>query len=136
LIIYNGVSVMFQQDFSTPDCILSCDSTLVGCGGLCDDLYFHKIFPKFTNSRPGRTHVLTKCNFPSKDCNSFKVHLLLINQSSTKDDISSSLSLVIERVQLTVSIFVISVMVCRLLTILMTLRVVMLQIKRLRNMTL
>jgi hypothetical protein len=47
--------------------------------------------------------VLTKCNFPSKDCNSFKVHLLLINQSSTKDDISSSLSLVIERVQLTVS---------------------------------
>jgi hypothetical protein len=34
LIIYNGVSVMFLQDFSTPDCILSCDSTLAGCGGL------------------------------------------------------------------------------------------------------
>ena len=28
LFIYNGVSVMFLHDFSTPDCILSCDSTL------------------------------------------------------------------------------------------------------------
>ena len=51
LIIYNGVSMMFLQDFSTPDCILSCDSTLVGCGGLCGDLYFHKIFPKFIQKK-------------------------------------------------------------------------------------
>ena len=57
LIIYNGVSMMFLQDFSTPDCILSCDSTLVGCGGLCDDLYFHKIFPRFIQKK--KLHINT-----------------------------------------------------------------------------
>jgi hypothetical protein len=51
LIIYNGVSMMFLQDFSTPDCILSCDSTLVGCGRLCGDLYFHKIFPRLIQKK-------------------------------------------------------------------------------------
>jgi hypothetical protein len=51
LIIYNGASMMFLQDFSTPDCILSCDSTLVGCGGLCGNLYFHKIFPRFIQKK-------------------------------------------------------------------------------------
>ena len=51
LIIDNGVSMMFLQDFSTPDCILFCDSTLVGCGGLCGDLYFHKIFPRFIQKK-------------------------------------------------------------------------------------
>jgi hypothetical protein len=55
LIIYNGVSMMFLQDISTPDCILSYDSTLVGCAGLCGDLYFHKIFPRFIQKK--RLHI-------------------------------------------------------------------------------
>ena len=58
LIIYNGVSMMFLQNFSTPDCILSCDSTLVGCGGLCGDLYFHKIFPRFIQKKQLHINVL------------------------------------------------------------------------------
>jgi hypothetical protein len=58
MIIYNGVSMMFLQDFSTPDCILSCDSTLVGCGGLCGDLYFHKIFPRFIQKKQLHINVL------------------------------------------------------------------------------
>ncbi|CAC5384078.1 unnamed protein product [Mytilus coruscus] len=45
--IYNGVSMMFLIDWSSPDCVLSCDSTLVGCGGICNGRYFHTVFPAF-----------------------------------------------------------------------------------------
>ncbi|XP_071176474.1 uncharacterized protein [Mytilus edulis] len=45
--IYNGVSMMFLIDWSSPDCVLSCDSTLIGCGGICNGRYFHTVFPTF-----------------------------------------------------------------------------------------
>ncbi|CAG2198093.1 unnamed protein product [Mytilus edulis] len=45
--IYNGVSMMFLIDWSSPDCVLSCDSTLIVCGGICNGRYFHTVFPTF-----------------------------------------------------------------------------------------
>ncbi|CAC5401601.1 unnamed protein product [Mytilus coruscus] len=39
--------MMFLIDWSSPDCVLSCDSTLVGCGGICNGRYFHTVFPAF-----------------------------------------------------------------------------------------
>ena len=42
LIIYNGVSMMFLKDFSTPDCILSCLLDVADCVAIC---IFTKSFP-------------------------------------------------------------------------------------------
>ncbi|CAC5377988.1 unnamed protein product [Mytilus coruscus] len=39
--------MMFLIDWSSPDCVLFCDSTLVGCGGICNGRYFHTVFPAF-----------------------------------------------------------------------------------------
>ena len=47
--------MMFLQDWSSPDCVLSCDSTLVGCGGICGNVYFHTVFPAFIRHK--RLHI-------------------------------------------------------------------------------
>lgn len=42
---FNGTAKMFLDDFSQPDVVTSCDACLTGCGGVCDRLFFHAVFP-------------------------------------------------------------------------------------------
>lgn len=44
---YNGVSMMFIENWSQPDEILATDSCLNGCGGVLGSEYFHSKFPSF-----------------------------------------------------------------------------------------
>jgi hypothetical protein len=48
--IYNGVSMMSWEDWSSPDMVVASDSCLVGCGGFCQGKYFHACFPEFVQS--------------------------------------------------------------------------------------
>lgn len=43
--LYNGVSMMFLEDWSKPDEFVACDACLQGCGGLSTEEYFHTTFP-------------------------------------------------------------------------------------------
>lgn len=45
--LYNGVSMMDMENWSKPDEILACDSSLYGCGGWLNGKYFHSDFPVF-----------------------------------------------------------------------------------------
>jgi hypothetical protein len=45
--LYNGVSIMLSEEFSSPDEILSVDACLLRCGGWMNDRYFHSSFPNF-----------------------------------------------------------------------------------------
>jgi hypothetical protein len=45
--LYNGVSIMLSEEFSSPDEILSVDACLLGCGGWMNGRYFHSSFPNF-----------------------------------------------------------------------------------------
>ena len=42
----NGVSIIPSAVYSPPDHVLSTDACLTGCGALCDDYYFHSVFPE------------------------------------------------------------------------------------------
>lgn len=42
---YNGVSIMFLENWSIPDEFLSCDSCLDGFGAICGKQFFHSKFP-------------------------------------------------------------------------------------------
>ena len=38
---------MLLEEWSETDEVLSCDATLVGCGGICGEEYFHADFPQY-----------------------------------------------------------------------------------------
>ena len=44
--LYNGISMMEYENWSTPDSIFSSDSCLSGCGGFWNGCYFHATFPE------------------------------------------------------------------------------------------
>ena len=43
---YNGVSIIPNPVYSSPDHVLSSDACLTGCGAVCGDSYFHSPFPQ------------------------------------------------------------------------------------------
>jgi hypothetical protein len=45
--LYNGISVISVEEWSSPDETFSCDSCLSGCGGFFQGHYFHATFPTF-----------------------------------------------------------------------------------------
>ena len=45
--IYNGVSMMAYKECECPDFVAASDACLSGCGGFCENEYFHKEFPEF-----------------------------------------------------------------------------------------
>ena len=42
--VYNGISLMFYEEWSQPGEICSSDACLQSCGGFCDKKYFHTSF--------------------------------------------------------------------------------------------
>ena len=44
--VYNGVSLIPTQLWSTPDSLFSTDACLTGCGGMSSEQYFHVEFPQ------------------------------------------------------------------------------------------
>ena len=42
---YKGVSVMFLEEWSCPDEVAASDACLSGCGGICNNFFFHTEFP-------------------------------------------------------------------------------------------
>lgn len=49
--VYGGVSVLFLEEWNTPDGFASSDACLSGCGGMCEQYYFHSEFPQFILDR-------------------------------------------------------------------------------------
>ena len=45
--LYDGVSMMATEEWSSPDSVVSCDACLVGSGGWSNGEYFHVCFPQF-----------------------------------------------------------------------------------------
>ena len=45
--IFNGISMMWHENFLEPDIIASSDACLTGSGGLCGTEFFHKQFPSY-----------------------------------------------------------------------------------------
>ena len=48
---YNGVSMINTAKWTSQDAVFSTDACLAGCGGVCDDQYFHGVFPPFTSEQ-------------------------------------------------------------------------------------
>lgn len=47
LLVYNGVSMLNLQEWTEPDAFMASDACLAGCGGICEDYFFHCEFPEF-----------------------------------------------------------------------------------------
>ena len=45
--VYNGVSMISTNDWSSPGEVFTTDACLTGCGGICERGYFHAEFPEF-----------------------------------------------------------------------------------------
>ena len=45
--LYDGVSMMVTEEWSTPDEVFASDACLIGSGGWCQGQYFHSCFPQF-----------------------------------------------------------------------------------------
>ena len=45
--VYNGVSMITANNWSSPGEVFTTDTCLTGCGGLCARSYFHAEFPEF-----------------------------------------------------------------------------------------
>ena len=52
--IYNGVSMIKTSKWSAADKVFSTDSCLTGCGGICENEFFHRVFP---NQLVGATNI-------------------------------------------------------------------------------
>ena len=48
---YNGVSMINIAKWTSSDAVFSTDACLAGCGGVCDDQYFHGVFPPFISEQ-------------------------------------------------------------------------------------
>ena len=42
-----GISMINNAQWTSPDKVFLTDACLAGCGGVCDDQYFHGVFPPF-----------------------------------------------------------------------------------------
>jgi hypothetical protein len=51
LVVYNGVSIIEYDNWSSADSVLSTDASLDGCGGFFQGRYFHVKFPEFIRAR-------------------------------------------------------------------------------------
>lgn len=49
--LYQGVSMMFLEEWNTPDDFAASDACLTGCGGVCGNKYFHAVFPSFIQNQ-------------------------------------------------------------------------------------
>jgi hypothetical protein len=49
--LYNGVSMMAIEEWSSPDGVFACDACLDGCGGMFEGQYFHALFPCFVREQ-------------------------------------------------------------------------------------
>ena len=49
--VYNGVSMITVNNWSSPGEVFTTDACLTGCGGLCAHYYFHAEFPEFISSQ-------------------------------------------------------------------------------------
>ena len=58
LYIYNGVSIISQQEWTEPDQYLASDACLTGCGGICNGFFFHCTFPEFILAQNLHINVL------------------------------------------------------------------------------
>jgi len=43
---FNGISLISQETWSSPDEVIASDACLVGCGAICGREFFHKEFPE------------------------------------------------------------------------------------------
>ena len=43
--VFNGISMMLLEDWSSPDEVFACDACISGCGGIMQTSYFHEQFP-------------------------------------------------------------------------------------------
>ena len=48
---YNGVSMINIAKWTSSDAVFSTDACLAGCGGVCDDQYFHGVFLPFISEQ-------------------------------------------------------------------------------------
>jgi hypothetical protein len=72
---------MSIENWSAPDEMLSCDACLLGMGAISKGKAVRNHDNNlFTNTLPGLTQDEMKCNFPSKDCNSFNDAFFFLNQ--------------------------------------------------------
>ena len=55
---YNGVSLMFYEEWSEPDMICSSDACLLACGGFCSGKYYHTKFPDIFHTRKYNITIL------------------------------------------------------------------------------
>ena len=56
--LYNGVSLMFYEEWSEPDVICSSDACLLACGGFCSGKYYHTKFPDIFHTRKYNITIL------------------------------------------------------------------------------
>lgn len=45
------MSMINIAEWTSPDTVFSTDACLAGCGGVCDDRYFHGVFPPFISEQ-------------------------------------------------------------------------------------
>lgn len=48
---YNGISMINNAQWTSPDKVFLTDACLAGCGGVCDHQYFHGVFPPFISEQ-------------------------------------------------------------------------------------
>ena len=48
---YNVISMINIAKWTSPDAVFSADACLAGCGGVCGNQYFHRVFPPFISEQ-------------------------------------------------------------------------------------
>ena len=101
---FNGVSYIPPIIWTEPDVVLSTDSSLKGCGGICHYQYFHSSYPVWILDQSLPIHklemlsVLIAIRFWGSHCTGSKVQIFcdnepvvrVINSSKTKDEFLST----------------------------------------------
>ena len=101
---FNGVSYIPPLGWEEPDVAFSTDSCLKGCGGVCDNEYFHASFPQFIQDQDLGIHalemlaVLVGVRIWGHRCEGMKIRIYcdneaavqVINSSKTKDSFLGS----------------------------------------------
>ena len=101
---FNGVSYIPPLGWEEPDVAFSTDSCLKGCGGVCDNEYFHASFPQFIQDQDLGIHalemlaVLVGVRIWGHKCEGMKIRIYcdneaavrVINSSKTKDSFLGS----------------------------------------------
>ena len=101
---FNGVSYFPSLVWNEPDVTFSTDSCLSGCGGICNNEYFHASYPKSIQDQDLPIHclemlaVLVAVRFWGQYCTSGKIQIFcdnepvvhVINSSKTRDKFMAS----------------------------------------------